>query len=99
MRTEFRVIPLLTLLLLSFVFAPASHAALTAVGPVDAATTFPAYYQDSTGLSLAPCLDNNGFCSATMLSVPNLALPISFPLNFPAEGFYFLADNVFGTAR
>ena len=97
MRTEFRVIPLLTLLLLSFVFAPASHAALTAVGPVDPATTFPAFYQDSTGLSLAPCFDNNGFCANTMVAAPGFdpALPLAIPLNFPGEGFYFFASAGF----
>jgi Big-like domain-containing protein len=94
MRTEFRVIPLITLLLLSLVFAPTSHAALTAVGPVDPATTFPAFYQDSTGLSLAPCFDNNGFCANTMIAAPGFdpALPLSIPLNFPGEGFYFFSS-------
>src|SRR5512143_29382 len=93
MRTEFRVIPLLTLLLLSFGFAPASHAVLTAVGPVDPATTFQAFYQDSTGLSLAPCFDNNGFCANTMVAAPGFdpALRLAIPLNFPGEGFYFFS--------
>src|SRR6185369_11779694 len=99
MRSKLKLVPLMVMLLLSIVFVPVSHAVLTTVGPVDPATTFPAFYQDSTGLSLAPCLDKNGFCTATMLSLPNAALPVAFPLNFPTEGFYFLADNSFGDAR
>lgn len=99
MHTGFKILPVMVMLLLSLVFAPAAHAALATVGPVDPATTFPAYYQDTTGLSLAPCLDQNGFCTATMLSLPTPTAPVVWPTNFPAEGFYFLADNIFGTAR
>ncbi|HEX9135548.1 MAG TPA: hypothetical protein VF905_01220, partial [Nitrospirota bacterium] len=84
MRTGFKIIPLAVMLLLSLIFVPASHAVLNAVGPVDPATTFPAFYQDSTGLSLAPCFDNNGFCANTMIAAPGFdpALPLSIPLNF-----------------
>src|SRR5512147_2550292 len=99
MRTGFKIIPMMVTLLLSLVFAPAAHAALATVGPPDPVNTFPSYYQDTTGLSLAPCLDNNGFCTATLLSLPSPTLPVVWPTNFPAEGFYFLADNVSGTAR
>jgi hypothetical protein len=84
----------ISVVLLFLVLAPASHAALTAVGPVDPATRIPAFYQDATGLSLAPCFDNNGFCSITMVAAPLIfdpALPVVFPANFPEEGFYFNA--------
>jgi hypothetical protein len=43
--------------------APA-QATLSAVAPVDVATGFPAYYQDSTGLRLEPCLDGPPICFA-----------------------------------
>ncbi len=91
MRTRIKIVPLLIMLLLSLVFAPTSHAVLTAVGPTDAATRVPAWYQDATGLSLAPCFDNNGFCSITAVAGPAFdpALPAVFPTNFPEEGFYF----------
>ncbi len=41
MRTKFKIVPFVAMLLLSLVFAPTSHAALTTVGPVDPATTIP----------------------------------------------------------
>jgi hypothetical protein len=99
MRTKFKIIPLLAMLLLSLILAPASHALLQAVGPVDPATTFPAWYQDTTGLSLAPCFDANGFCAITMAAGPGFtgAPPIVFPLNFPEEGFYMYAETFAGT--
>jgi hypothetical protein len=84
------------MLLLSLVFAPTSHAALQAVGPVDPATGFPAWYQDTTGLSLAPCFDINGFCTVTTAAFPNPTLPFG-PTNFPDEGFYFVAGADVGT--
>jgi hypothetical protein len=43
--------------------APAG-ASLSAVGPVNPATGFPDWYQDSTGLRLQPCLDGPPFCLA-----------------------------------
>jgi Bacterial Ig-like domain len=101
MRTTLKVLPFTMMLLLSLVFTPMSHAALSTVGPVDPATTFPAFYQDTTGLSLAPCLDNNGFCTITMAAAPGFdpALPIVFPLNFPPEGFYFMAQAGFADPK
>jgi hypothetical protein len=93
MPTKFKVVSFVAMLLLSLVFASASHALLNAVGPVDPATTFPAWYQDSTGLSLAPCFDANGFCTINMAAQPGFdpALPLVFPTNFPGEFFYFYA--------
>jgi hypothetical protein len=88
------------MLFLSLVFAPASHAALQAVGPVDPATGLPAWYQDTTGLSLAPCFDNNGFCTTTIAAVPNPTIPfLPRPnANFPDEGFYYVAGADVPTA-
>jgi len=89
MRTKFKVVMLVTMLFLSLVFAPTSHANLQAVGTPDPATGFPAWYQDTTGLSLAPCFDINGFCTVTTAAFPNPTLPFG-PTNFPDEGFYFI---------
>jgi len=58
---------------------------LAGFGPIDPANGFPTYYQDSTALALAPCLDV--VCNPA-LGLPNPALPLSFPDNFPVEVFY-----------
>src|SRR5512144_1648804 len=39
-----------------------AYAALRAVGAVDPANGFPAWYQDFNGTSIEPCLDQNGMC-------------------------------------
>lgn len=74
----------------------AAHAALKAAGPINA-VGFPAYYQDLTGFSLVPCLDQNAFC---ILPPPfDGATPITAgpatgitALNFPSEWFYWFAE-------
>lgn len=79
------------LLLSGFGSAPKASAALSAVGPVDAATGYPLWYQDENGLSLALCLDvASGFCGEIVL--PSPGDPISLPDNFPDEAFYWSAD-------
>src|SRR5437667_2361226 len=59
---------------------------LAGFGPIDPANGFPMYYQDSTALALAPCLD--AVCGGPGFVLPNPALPLSFPDNFPVELFY-----------
>src|SRR5262249_21697264 len=65
---------------------------LARVGAVDPANGMPKWYLDKVGgLQLAPCLDVGpadpcGLAAAG--AIPNPALPISFPGNFPAEVFY-----------
>lgn len=62
---------------------------LTAVGPVNALNGFPAWYQDSKGLRVEPCLDkDNALCGFLPGDVPDPTRPISFPANFPEEFFY-----------
>ncbi len=82
-------LPLAVLLLLSLLSVARAQipcvVPLVGVGPVDPANGFPKYYQDSTLLGLAPCLD---FVCNPALAVPNPAAPISFPGNFPVEVFY-----------
>src|SRR5215467_10784488 len=67
---------------------------LTGVGLVNPANGYPKWYQDSNGLRLEPCLDNNpadpcGLIAAGAL--PNPAAPVVFPTNFPDELFYMRA--------
>jgi hypothetical protein len=54
---------LLTALVAALLAGPA-QATLSTAGPVDPATGYPAWYQDSTGLKLALCLDGLPVCSA-----------------------------------
>jgi hypothetical protein len=54
---------LLALVLVALLSGPA-EAKLSALGPVDATTNFPSYYQDSNGLRLEPCLDGPPICAA-----------------------------------
>ena len=61
---------------------------LAGFGPIDPANGFPIYYQDSTGLALAQCLDPVCAGPAFLTTLPNPALPVSFPNNFPVEMFY-----------
>src|SRR5437870_8941683 len=95
---------LASILLLLFVrFAAPAHAVfpcttpLFGFGPIDPVHGFPKYYQDSTGLPLAPCLD--AVCGGVGFALPNPALPLSFPANFPVEVFYSRAITkmTFGT--
>ncbi|NMH98881.1 hypothetical protein [Pseudonocardia acidicola] len=67
---------------------------LTAVGPVNSAHGFPAWYEDSKGTRLELCLDHtNPLCGFLPGDVPNETAPISFPDNFPEEAFYMLAGS------
>ena len=62
------------------------------VGPVDLRFGYPTWYQDETGLRLALCIDQSGFC------LGNLPDPVSPPsvsdalINFPGEAFWWYAD-------
>src|SRR5512142_1859760 len=81
-----------------------AHAALRAVGTVDPANGFPAWVQDFNGVSIEPCLDQNGMCvlppefDPAITNPPNPITPGPAtgltPLNFPVELFYFLAQNL-----
>jgi hypothetical protein len=71
---------------------------LVKAGPTMAANGFPAYYRDSNGVSLEPCLTGDDpLCPA--VAAPNTtfdpAQPTVFPTNFPAEFFYQLAKADF----
>jgi hypothetical protein len=70
-----------------------ANAALQAVGPPDLLSGMPVWYQDNSGVALAQCLDQNGFCpfagTPFATNPPAIATvpPIS-ALNFPVEVFY-----------
>src|SRR3954452_2307516 len=71
--------------------APAS-AALSDVGPADADTGLPTYYQDDTGLRLQPCLTDPVLC-VTGSTVPDPTAPPSvYTGNLAPEEFYYAAD-------
>src|SRR3954469_334509 len=77
-----------------------AHAALERVGPVNAAPSvgsFPAWYQDASGLSLEFCDPLNasevagGWCLLLPADVPTV--PETFPAPFFVEHFYFDANT------
>jgi len=65
------------------------------LGPVNPANGFPRYYDDATATAVVPCLIPGpavgvaGVCGA--LDVPNRAVPVAFPANFPQEFPYWSA--------
>ncbi|MFQ5399231.1 MAG: tandem-95 repeat protein [Anaerolineae bacterium] len=66
-----------------------------AFGPVHPVHGFPTWYQDSLGTSLELCLDAlDPLCGFVPGDVPNPALPVQFPNNFPAEAFWWMADTL-----
>jgi Bacterial Ig domain len=83
---------------LLFIMAGNALGQLARVGPVDRNNGFPAWYQDSTGLALDPCLPNaqelaDGTCLVDAEQLTNPASPISFPNNFPDEFFFWHGDS------
>jgi len=82
-----------------------AHAVLERVGPVSSAPTiggFPAWYQDTTGLTLEFCDPKSqlevdgGWCLLTPLDV---TFPEVFPTSFFDEHFYYAADAIIGTRQ
>jgi Bacterial Ig domain len=81
-----------------------ARAELARVGPVNAAPSvgsFPAWYQDKTGLTLEFCDPKNqaevdaGLC---LLLPGDVTVPEVFPTNFFDEHFYFAAGSTMTTA-
>jgi len=95
------------LLAMCAVYAGPANAALQAVGPVNAVTTLPEFYQDLSGLALTLCLDQNNFCVLPpnfdpLITAPPLPITTIGPIddtNFPDESFYFLADSQVAVAN
>ncbi len=94
-----RVVILISLLggLLA-VLPVASSSAATPVpdvsSEVDPANGFPLWYQDSSGVRLAPCLDiADSNCVLAGDAGYDPARPLAFPANFPGEFFYAQAQS------
>jgi hypothetical protein len=67
---------------------------LVAVGPVNSDNGFPAWYQDSAGVRVEPCIDGDDpLCGFLPGDIPNPDAPLSFPDNWPGELFYQLVDS------
>ena len=65
-----------------------ADAALTRLGPIDPATTFPSFYTDTSGLSLQPCLDGPPLCVGTEAELLGAGAG--------GEGFYYSAQTSVG---
>lgn len=82
-----------TALLVGGISGPATAALAPApagVGPINSAVGYPLWYEDTTGLRLELCLDQNGMCLSVL---PDPAAPPAVPGNYdPAgEAFYYMA--------
>jgi hypothetical protein len=60
---------------------------LKRVGPIDEASGYPLWYQDTTGTRLELCLDP-GDANCIVGAVQTPGAPVVFPTNFPDEAFY-----------
>jgi hypothetical protein len=84
------------------ILASPAHAVLERVGPTVQANGYPAWYQDTTGLSLEFCSPLNqaeldgGYC--LLLPGNVAAVPEVFPGNFFDEHFYWAAGALMTTA-
>ncbi len=67
--------------------ATGADAALSRVGPIDPATTFPSFYTDSQGISLQACLEGPPRCLASQAEL--MAAPAG-------EAFYYSASATAG---
>jgi hypothetical protein len=82
--------------------APSAHAVLERVGPTVQANGYPAWYQDTTGLSLEFCSPLNqgeldgGYC--LLLPGDVTAVPEVFPGSFFDEHFYWASGALMTTA-
>jgi hypothetical protein len=72
---------------------------LAAVGPVSPTDGFPVWYQDKTGLRVESCgiWTVDPMCPV-VAPLADPASPVSFPANFPDEGFYSMASVQLNTA-
>ena len=60
---------------------------LKQVGPIDETNGFPLWYKDTNNVRLELCLDPSD-ANCIMGALPNPGQPVSFPDNFPDEGFW-----------
>ncbi|HKP12379.1 MAG TPA: chitobiase/beta-hexosaminidase C-terminal domain-containing protein, partial [Blastocatellia bacterium] len=79
---------------------PPATTHLTKAGPIDPNTGFPFWYEDSTGMRLDLCLDNNPLCLTTLPDPtrPALVAAEEADSNFPDEAFWWSGEaQVAGT--
>ena len=91
-KSLLRSMAILMLLALALRFGSPAYAALSAVGPSDTSNGFPVWYQDSNGLALELCTDQN-YCTLTAADLPNQSAPLSFPDNYPHEMFWWTGES------
>lgn len=72
---------------------------LAAVGPVSATDGFPVWYKDKAGLRLENCISVADPLCPARGAMPDATAPISFPDNYPDEGFYSLTNATLSTAN
>ncbi len=60
---------------------------LKQVGPIDETNGFPLWYKDTNNVRLELCLDPSD-ANCIIGAMPNPGQPVSFPDNFPDEGFW-----------
>jgi len=85
------------LALLILAFGSPAHAALQSIGAIDQATGFPTIITDTSGVTLAQCLDPF-HCAAAPGGLPFPNQPMSFPNNWPDEIFWYTADSMMSFA-
>ncbi len=82
------------------VIAPGTNGpGLTSVGPVSATDGFPVWYKDKTGLRLENCITQADPLCPAFGALPDPAAPVSFPDNYPDEGFYSLVNANLNTGN
>ncbi|WP_211880370.1 PKD domain-containing protein [Pseudarthrobacter albicanus] len=71
---------------------------LAEVGPVDATDGFPVWYRDKNGLRLEKCIEQADPLCPARGPLPDETAPVSFPGNYPDEGFFSLTSATMDTA-
>ena len=76
-------------------FAAPASAGIGVHGPVTPAFgNFPEWYEDASGTRLELCLDGPNCLATAERDDPNA--PVSFPDNFPVEGFWWAGETTIG---
>lgn len=79
--------------------AGANGPGLASVGPVSATDGYPVWYKDKAGLRLTNCIATADPLCPARGPLPDETAPVSFPDNYPDEGFYMLANANLDTAN
>ncbi len=71
---------------------------LAEVGPVNTTDGYPVWYRDKNGLRLQSCVAQADPLCPARGALPDENSPVSFPANYPDEGFYSLTTGNLDTA-